>query len=79
MLRLLLRIWTGYGGLLNGVEVADTKRCRRGGETRPTMTCQDGPRRAPSRVALQRRELNHERKYSTMVIGTLLRGGGAPF
>ena len=30
MLRLLLHIWGGCGGLLNGVAVADVKRCRRG-------------------------------------------------
>eukprot|EP00964_Phaeocystis_antarctica_P069617 scaffold42330_cov97-Phaeocystis_antarctica.AAC.3 len=39
MLRLLLHIWSGYGALLNGVAVADTKPCRRG----------DAPYRALSR------------------------------
>ena len=27
---MLLHIWSGCGGLLNGVAVADIKRCRRG-------------------------------------------------
>ena len=39
VLRLLLHIWIGCGGLLNGVAVADIKRCRRG----------DAPYRALSR------------------------------
>ena len=30
VLRLLLHIWSGCGGLLNRFPVADTKRCRRG-------------------------------------------------
>ena len=30
VLRLILHIWSGCGGLLNGVAVADVKRCRRG-------------------------------------------------
>ena len=30
VLRLILHIWSGCGGLLNGVAVADVKRCHRG-------------------------------------------------
>ena len=41
MLRLLLHIWSGCGGLLNGVAVADAKRRRRG----------DAPYRAWSRCS----------------------------
>ena len=37
MLRLLLRIWTGCSGLLNGVPVADVKRCPGGGGGRPRV------------------------------------------
>ena len=35
-------IWSGCGGLLNEVAVADVKRSRRG-NARPTMPCQDEP------------------------------------
>ena len=37
MLRLLLHIWSGCGGLFNGVAVADVKRWGRGGRALPCL------------------------------------------
>eukprot|EP00964_Phaeocystis_antarctica_P001767 scaffold922_cov33-Phaeocystis_antarctica.AAC.1 len=38
VLRLLLHVWSGCGGLLNGVAVADTKPCRRGDAPYPALS-----------------------------------------
>jgi hypothetical protein len=37
VLRLLLHIWSGCGGLLNGVAVADVKCCCMGGRALPCL------------------------------------------
>ena len=65
VLRLLLRIWSGCGALLNGAAVADTKPCRGG----------DAPYRALSRSTAS--TLRRVRRSSVNILTAVARASSA--